>query len=93
MAGAVQRRCHEAALWPGSAHPNLPAATPHTRCPPCLAGGHTCLLQTAAGTYDESGLEALDYVLDSAARHNISLILSFIDNWKYYNGVDQVLGA
>jgi hypothetical protein len=34
-------------------------------------------------------LQALDYVIDSASRHGIRLILSFIDNWKYYNGVDQ----
>jgi hypothetical protein len=40
--------------------------------------------------YDPTGLKGLDYVLDSAARHNITLILSFIDNWKYYNGVGQV---
>lgn len=46
--------------------------------------------QTAPGKYDEKGLEALDYVLDSANRHGIQLILSFIDNWKYYNGVAQV---
>jgi hypothetical protein len=40
--------------------------------------------------YDPNGVKALDYVLDSAARHNITLILSFIDNWKYYNGIGQV---
>uniref|UniRef100_A0A383VL97 mannan endo-1,4-beta-mannosidase n=1 Tax=Tetradesmus obliquus TaxID=3088 RepID=A0A383VL97_TETOB len=45
--------------------------------------------QTAPGKYDEQGLQALDYVIDSASRHGIRLILSFIDNWKYYNGVDQ----
>jgi hypothetical protein len=33
--------------------------------------------------------QALDYVIDSARRHGIALILSFIDNWKYYNGVAQ----
>lgn len=45
--------------------------------------------QTAPGQYDENGLKALDYVIDSARRHGIKLVLSFIDNWKYYNGVDQ----
>ncbi|GBF87865.1 mannan endo-1,4-beta-mannosidase [Raphidocelis subcapitata] len=45
--------------------------------------------QTAPGVYDERGLEALDYVLDSAARHGVQLILSFIDQWKYANGVAQ----
>lgn len=42
-----------------------------------------------AGKYDEDGLKALDYVIASASKHGIKLILSFIDNWKYYNGVDQ----
>jgi hypothetical protein len=42
-----------------------------------------------AGKYDESGLEALDYIIASAAKNGVKLILSFIDNWKYYNGVDQ----
>ncbi|KAI8471837.1 MAG: glycoside hydrolase superfamily [Monoraphidium minutum] len=45
--------------------------------------------QTAPGQYDPKGLAALDYVLDSASRHGIQLILSFVDNWKYYNGVAQ----
>jgi hypothetical protein len=39
--------------------------------------------------YDKRGLEALDYVLDSASRHGVALILSFIDQWKYANGVAQ----
>lgn len=43
----------------------------------------------AAGKYDDGGLEALDYVIASASKHGVKLILSFIDNWKYYNGVDQ----
>jgi hypothetical protein len=45
--------------------------------------------QTAPGQYDENGLKALDYVLHAASQHGIKLILSLIDNWKYYNGVDQ----
>ena len=45
--------------------------------------------QTAPGQYDDKGLAALDYVLDSASRNGIQLILSFVDNWKYYNGVSQ----
>jgi hypothetical protein len=47
------------------------------------------LLSCLTGKYDEGGLEALDYVIASASKHGIKLILSFIDNWKYYNGVDQ----
>jgi len=45
--------------------------------------------QSASGQYDQNGLAALDYVLDSASRNGVQLILSFIDNWKYYNGVSQ----
>lgn len=48
-----------------------------------------CCLLVLTGKYDEGGLEALDYVIASASKHGIKLILSFIDNWKYYNGVDQ----
>lgn len=47
--------------------------------------------QIAPGKYDPAGLEGLDYVLASAAAHNMTMILSFIDNWKYYNGVDQFI--
>lgn len=28
-------------------------------------------------------------MIASASKHGVKLILSFIDNWKYYNGVDQ----
>jgi len=49
---------------------------------------HPC---RAAGEYDEAGLKALDYVIASASKHGVKLILSFIDNWKYYNGVDQFM--
>jgi hypothetical protein len=41
------------------------------------------------GKYDERGLKALDFVLDSAAKHGMGVILAFIDNWSAYNGVDQ----
>ena len=46
--------------------------------------------QTAPGVYDERGLKALDFVLETARKYGLQVILSFIDNWKYYNGVDQV---
>lgn len=45
--------------------------------------------QVAPGVYDEKGLRALDRVVEEARRHGLQLILSFVDNWKYYNGVDQ----
>jgi mannan endo-1,4-beta-mannosidase len=48
-------------------------------------------LQTAPGKYDERGLKSLDFVLETARKYGLQVVLSFIDNWKYYNGVDQYL--
>lgn len=45
--------------------------------------------QVAPGKYDERGLKSLDFVLETARKYGLQVILSFIDNWKYYNGVDQ----
>jgi mannan endo-1,4-beta-mannosidase len=45
--------------------------------------------QVAPGRYDERGLKSLDFVLETARKYGLQVILSFIDNWKYYNGVDQ----
>eukprot|EP01025_Chloroclados_australasicus_P031892 TRINITY_DN322_c0_g1_i2.p2 TRINITY_DN322_c0_g1~~TRINITY_DN322_c0_g1_i2.p2 ORF type:complete len:584 (+),score=68.95 TRINITY_DN322_c0_g1_i2:113-1753(+) len=45
--------------------------------------------QTAPGVYNERAFMALDFVLETARRNGMKVILSFIDNWKYYNGVDQ----
>eukprot|EP00210_Caulerpa_lentillifera_P007506 g7172.t1 len=45
--------------------------------------------QTRPGNYDTQTLASLDYILDEARRYGIRVILSFVDNWKYYNGVDQ----
>jgi mannan endo-1,4-beta-mannosidase len=46
-------------------------------------------VQVAPGRYDERGLKSLDFVLETARKYGLQVILSFIDNWKYYNGVDQ----
>ncbi len=35
------------------------------------------------------GLERLDIVLDSAARHHIKLILVLVNNWSAFGGIDQ----
>ncbi len=37
--------------------------------------------------FNENAYKQIDYVLDSAARHNIRVILHFTDNWEYYGGV------
>lgn len=43
------------------------------------------------GEYDEFGLRALDFLLDEASKVGIRVILSFVDNWKYPGGVDQMI--
>lgn len=48
-------------------------------------------LQISPGKYDERGLKSLDFVLETARKYGLQVVLSFIDNWKYYNGVDQYL--
>ncbi|MBP7792388.1 MAG: cellulase family glycosylhydrolase [Candidatus Goldbacteria bacterium] len=37
--------------------------------------------------FNEDAYKEFDYVLDSAARHNIRIIIHFTDNWEYYGGV------
>jgi mannan endo-1,4-beta-mannosidase len=36
--------------------------------------------------FNEDAYKGLDYVLDSAARHGMRVILHFTDNWEYYGG-------
>lgn len=45
--------------------------------------------QIQAGVYSEEGFKALDFVLQRAAELGLRVILSLVDNWHYYNGVDQ----
>jgi endo-1,4-beta-mannosidase len=37
--------------------------------------------------FNEAAYKEFDYVLDSAARHGIRVIIHFTDNWEYYGGV------
>lgn len=37
--------------------------------------------------FNEDAYREFDYVLDSAARHNVRVIIHFTDNWEYYGGV------
>lgn len=39
----------------------------------------------------ENGLPRLDYVLDSAARHDVKLILVMVNNWTAFGGIDQYI--
>ena len=34
---------------------------------------------------------ALDFLLSEANKYGIRVILSFVDNWKYHGGVDQIV--
>jgi mannan endo-1,4-beta-mannosidase len=36
--------------------------------------------------FNEAAYREFDYVMDSAARHNIRVIIHFTDNWEYYGG-------
>jgi len=43
-------------------------------------------IEPELGKFNERALQQLDYIVDSARRHNIRLILPFCDNWDYYVG-------
>ncbi len=45
--------------------------------------------QQVAYNETETGLPNLDYALDSAARHNVKLILVLVNNWSAFGGIDQ----
>lgn len=47
-------------------------------------------LQESPGKYNEKALFALDTVIDEARRAGLRVIPTFVDNWKYYGGVDEV---
>ena len=59
------------------------------------AWGHTIdsrfPVLASPGQYDESGLRAIDFLLSEASKNGIRVILSFVDNWKYPGGVDQMI--
>jgi endo-1,4-beta-mannosidase len=42
--------------------------------------------------YNLDALLALDWVVAEAGAAGIQVVLSLTDNWKYYNGADQVSG-
>ncbi|CAK0746787.1 hypothetical protein CVIRNUC_001718 [Coccomyxa viridis] len=43
------------------------------------------------GLYNDDAWEALDRVLDEARRAGLKVMLSFLDNWKYIGGVDEIV--
>ena len=38
---------------------------------------------------DKEGLQRLDYVVASAKRHNVRLVIPFVNNWASFGGMDQ----
>jgi len=46
-------------------------------------------LQTSAGVFDEATFRALDYVLDSSARHGVHVILALVNYWSDYGGMES----
>jgi len=45
--------------------------------------------QPSLGSYDENTFKHFDYVVYAAGQRGIKLILTLVDNWWYYGGVDQ----
>ena len=47
------------------------------------------VIQFAPGHYNERALRALDYVVAKASEYSLRLVISFVDNWDYYGGMNQ----
>jgi mannan endo-1,4-beta-mannosidase len=56
----------------------------------CLPACLPVCPQTKPGEYDEEVFRGLDVVIAEAQRAGLRVIFSFVDNWKYYGGVDEV---
>jgi mannan endo-1,4-beta-mannosidase len=54
-------------------------------------GGAWHPLQTGPGVFSEAGLRGLDFVVARAAAHGLRLILSLLNYWPDYGGMDQYL--
>jgi endo-1,4-beta-mannosidase len=50
---------------------------------------NSAVIQYAPGRYNERALRALDYVVAKAEEYSLRLIISFVDNWDYYGGMNQ----
>ena len=48
-------------------------------------------LEGCAGKYSEQAFQALDYILDEAAKLGVRLILTLVDNWSVADSKSQVL--
>ena len=50
---------------------------------------NSAVMQFAPGHYNERALRALDYVVAKAKEYSLRLVLTFVDNWDYYGGMNQ----
>ena len=48
--------------------------------------GTALSIEPELGEFNERALQQLDYVVDSARRHGLRLVLPFCDNWDFYVG-------
>ena len=49
----------------------------------------SAIMQPDAGVFNEAAFEALDYVLAEAAKHDVKVIIPFINYWEDYGGMLQ----
>jgi mannan endo-1,4-beta-mannosidase len=50
---------------------------------------NSAVMQFAPGRYNERSLHALDYVVAKAKEYSLRLVLTLVDNWDYYGGMNQ----
>jgi mannan endo-1,4-beta-mannosidase len=50
---------------------------------------NSAVMQFSPGHYNERALRALDYVVAKAKEYSLRLVLTFVDNWDYYGGMNQ----
>ncbi len=55
-------------------------------CPDSAAVG---CIQWAPGKFSERGLRALDYVVAKAGEYSVRLVLTLVNNWEDYGGMNQ----
>jgi endo-1,4-beta-mannosidase len=47
-------------------------------------------LQTSPGVHNEEAMEALDWVLHTAAKYGLRVVITLTDNWRVKDGKKQV---
>ena len=50
---------------------------------------NSAVIQFAPGRYNEQALRALDCVVAKAKELSLRLIITFVDNWDYYGGMNH----